>query len=59
MKSQVLSLFVALGFDHGDFPLRPMVESNIPRSLLRAPSNGVSKVGEHPLWSHAGLIPRM
>ena len=31
---------------------------NIPRSLLRAPSNGESKGGEHPLWSRAGSIPR-
>jgi hypothetical protein len=31
---------------------------NIPCSLLRAPSNGESNGGEHPLWSHAGLIPR-
>jgi ABC-type antimicrobial peptide transport system permease subunit len=31
---------------------------NIPRCLRRAQLNGVSKGGEHPLWSRAGLIPR-
>ena len=32
-------------------------ESNIPRRLRRAQLNGVSKGGEHPLWSPARLIP--
>ena len=30
----------------------------IPRLLRRAPLNGVSKGGEHPLWSRAGFKPR-
>jgi hypothetical protein len=33
-------------------------KSNIPRCLRRAQLNGVSKGGEHPLWSRAGFIPR-
>jgi len=37
---------------------RAMLNLIIPRSLLRAPSNGESKGGEHPLWSRAGLTPR-
>ncbi|MGZ8530791.1 MAG: DNA polymerase ligase N-terminal domain-containing protein [Candidatus Binatia bacterium] len=42
-------------WDAGEFvPLN----LNIPGSLLRAPANGESKGGEHPLWSRAGLIPR-
>jgi hypothetical protein len=35
-----------------------LFKSNIPRCLRRAQLNGVSKGGEHPLWSRAGLIPR-
>ena len=35
-----------------------MLHLIISRSLPRAPINGESK-GEHPLWSRAGLIPRM
>jgi len=29
-----------------------------PRLLRRAQLNGVSKGGEHPLWSRAGFKPR-
>jgi len=29
-----------------------------PRLLRRAQLNGVSKGGEHPLWSRAGFEPR-
>jgi hypothetical protein len=41
---------------NGSFPVG--LQSNIPRNSLRAQLNGVSKGGEHPLWSSAGSIPR-
>ena len=37
---------------------RSLLNLNSPRSMLREPSNGESKGGEHPLWSRAGLLPR-